>query len=171
MAVIIRQSMNVMRPFWRDDLEQAFEEAKPGSVYVISHYRNKSANLRTQFLKIIQQAGLKPWGKPWQNLRSTRETELLNDFPIQVVCEWIGNSQPVAAKHYLQITEEHFEQTLQKPVQQAPEMQRKESYTMNTGQKESPDLQGFADSYEDLQCTEVVPIGLEPTTSCMSMIP
>jgi hypothetical protein len=25
-----------------------------------------------------------------------------------VVCQWIGNSQKVAAKHYLQVTDEHF---------------------------------------------------------------
>src|SRR5262249_27309734 len=28
---------------------------------------------------------------------------------IHVVCAWIGNSQPVAAKHYLQVTDEHFQ--------------------------------------------------------------
>ena len=27
-----------------------------------------------------------------------------------VVCKWIGNYEPVAAKHYLQLTDEHFEQ-------------------------------------------------------------
>ena len=26
-----------------------------------------------------------------------------------VVCAWIGNSKVVARKHYLQVTEEHFE--------------------------------------------------------------
>jgi hypothetical protein len=28
---------------------------------------------------------------------------------MHVVCEWIGNSQTVAKKHYLQVTAEHFE--------------------------------------------------------------
>jgi hypothetical protein len=42
----------------------------------------------------------------------TRETELAERFPVHVVCEWIGNSQPVAVKHYLQITEEHFARAL-----------------------------------------------------------
>jgi hypothetical protein len=54
--------------------------------------------------------GVKPWPQRFQNLRSTRETELAERFPLHVVCAWIGNSQPVAAKHYLQITVEHFEQ-------------------------------------------------------------
>jgi len=29
-------------------------------------------------------------------------------FSLLVVCQWIGNSQPVAMKHYLQVTDEHF---------------------------------------------------------------
>jgi hypothetical protein len=42
------------------------------------------------------------------NPRSTRQTELGEEFPLHVVCAWIDNSQPVAAKHYLQVTDEHF---------------------------------------------------------------
>lgn len=61
-------------------------------------------------MRIIEKAGLKPWPKLWQDLRSTRETELAESYPLHVVCAWIGNSQPVAAKHYLQVTDDHFEQ-------------------------------------------------------------
>ena len=43
------------------------------------------------------------WPKLFQNLHSTRETELADNFPVHVVCQWIGNSQPIAAKHYLQV--------------------------------------------------------------------
>jgi hypothetical protein len=41
-------------------------------------------------------------------MRSTRENELVRDFPLHVACAWIGNSQPVAAKHYLQVTDADF---------------------------------------------------------------
>ena len=50
------------------------------------------------------------------NLRASRETELANEFPIHVVCEWIGNSAEVARKHYLQVTEEHFEKATSNPT-------------------------------------------------------
>lgn len=53
-------------------------------------------------------AGLEPWPKTFQNLRSTRETELAEQYPIHVVCKWIGNSAAIAATHYLQLTDEHF---------------------------------------------------------------
>jgi len=33
---------------------------------------------------------------------------LAAEFPMHVVCRLMGNSRPVAAKHYLQLTDEHF---------------------------------------------------------------
>ena len=79
----------------------------------------------------------------FQNLRSTRETELMNDFPAHVVCGWLGNSQPVAEKHYLQVTDEHFEKAVQIAVQHTAETARNASQVVNTGNSKSPDLQGF----------------------------
>lgn len=76
---------------------------------VITRYTCSTQNLRTTFLKIVARAGLKPWPKLMQNLRSSRETELAESFPLQAVTAWMGNSQLVAAKHYLQLRDEHFE--------------------------------------------------------------
>ena len=53
------------------------------------------------------------WPKLFQNLRITGKTELADDFPMHVVCQWIGNSQPIAAKHSLQVTDDHFSESLQ----------------------------------------------------------
>ncbi len=57
--------------------------------------------------KIIARAGLEPWPKTFQNLRSTRETELfkLTNGNVKAVCTWIGNSPEVAMQHYAQVTE------------------------------------------------------------------
>jgi integrase len=84
------------------------EQAVEGDVYVITRYRSPTVNLRTQFEKIIQRAGVTPWKRLWQNLRSTRETELLQDFPLHAVCRWIGNTPKIAQKHYLQVTDADF---------------------------------------------------------------
>ena len=51
---------------------------------------------------------LKPWPKLWHNLRATGETKLAETFPIHGVCQWIGNRQAVAKKHYLQTTGRAF---------------------------------------------------------------
>ena len=50
------------------------------------------------------------------NERITRKTAVADDFPIQVVCDWIGNTEAIAAKHYLQVTDEHFSKAVRNPV-------------------------------------------------------
>lgn len=92
--------------------QEMFDQAEPGTVYCITRYRDKAVNLRTQMNKIIKRAGLKTWPKPFQNLRSTRETELfkLTGGNIKAVCEWIGNSPAVAMQHYAQVTEADMRQ-------------------------------------------------------------
>ena len=96
--------------------------------------RNDGVNLRTRLLKIIRRAGLSPWPKPFQNMRASRETELADEFPSHVVSAWIGNSERVAAEHYLQVTEDHWRRAaasgavaLQNPVQQAAAPTRTDS--------------------------------------------
>jgi len=96
-------------PYLRD----VFEQAEPGTEYVITRYRQANCNLRTQLMRIIRKAGLNPWPKLFHNLRSTRETELAERWPEHVVCAWIGNSKAVAREHYLQVTDEHFERAVQ----------------------------------------------------------
>ena len=114
-------------PELRPYLEEAFELAEPGTTHVINRYRDSNANLRTQLIRIVKRVGLTPWQKPFQNLRSTRETELCEEYPIHVACAWIGNSTTIASKHYLQVTDEHFERAVQNAVQQAHEITRTES--------------------------------------------
>ena len=97
-------------------LQEAFDLAVEGDEYVINRYRRSTQNLRTQFLKIIKRAGLKPWPRLFQNLRATRETELLNDFPMKDVCDWIGNSQAVAMAHYAMPQESSFTKALAEVV-------------------------------------------------------
>ena len=153
-----------LRPY----LEEVFEEAEPGTEYVITRYRDSNTNLRTRLQKIIRRAGLKPWPKLWQNLRSTQETELAESWPIHVVCQWIGNSQAVAAKHYLQVTDEHFRQAAkgaqiaaQNPAQQAQESGGKASQP----KQENPVFSGVCEGLQVGAHGLVGGTGLEPATS------
>jgi hypothetical protein len=108
-------------PELKGPLNDAWDAAPKGAVYVIGRYRSSekgsNTNLRTQLNKIIRKAGLKPWEKLFQNLRSTRETELAEEFPMPAVCSWAGTSKAVDAKHCLQTTEEHFKKAITNPVQ------------------------------------------------------
>ncbi|WP_390416241.1 tyrosine-type recombinase/integrase [Planctopirus limnophila] len=111
-------------PRLKSHLEAAFDAAEPGSVFVIPSMGDGRKNLRTRFERIIRRAGLTPWPKLFQNLRSTCETELCENFPLHVVTKWLGNSEQIAKQHYLQMTDEHFEratfpEAVQKVVQKA----------------------------------------------------
>jgi hypothetical protein len=149
-------------------LEEVFEAAEAGTEYIITRYRDPNANLRTQLLRIIDRAGVQPWPKLFHNLRASRETELAQEHPLHVVCAWIGNSQQIAAKHYLQVTDDHFEQALkpgpeaaQNPAQYAHELSRKGPYK----KQQTP---VFPEEYEGLlTCTAVQapPGGVEPPFS------
>ena len=159
-------------PYLRD----VFEQAEPGTEYVITRYRDTSANLRTQLLRIIRKAGLEAWPKLFQNLRSTRETELAETYPLHVVCAWLGNSQPVAAKHYLQVTDEHFElgaaadSALQNALQHPAALARTEPHEESAqfGKRRTcKDLRDYATVCEETKKVGLGDTGLEPVTSCL----
>lgn len=95
-------------PELRPLLLQAKAEALAGAVYVITRYRSAASNLRTQFLRTLDAAGVEHWPRAFQNMRSTRQTELTETFPEHVVCAWMGNTEKVAKNHYVQVTPAHF---------------------------------------------------------------
>ncbi len=66
------------------------------SEFVISRYRESNTNLRTQFKRILTRAGVKPCTTLFQNLRASRATELVGEFPPYVAAEWLGHSTLVA---------------------------------------------------------------------------
>lgn len=148
-------------------LREVFENAEPGSEFVIGPRYQGAVNLRTQFTRIVRRAGLKPWPKLFQNLRATRETELAEIYPVHVVCAWIGNSQRVAAKHYLQVTNEHFRQATQKATQQTAEMGRTHPQPDLSTQEQNAvceTIRGISKSYDEKELGQLGPAGLEPAT-------
>jgi hypothetical protein len=89
-------------------LEQAFDAAPEGSVNVIKHCKG-TKNYRKGLKEIILKAGLLPWPKLFNNLRSTRETELAKTYSLQAATAWIGNTPKIALGHYLQVTEQEWQ--------------------------------------------------------------
>ena len=72
-----------------------------------------SKNLGTTFKKIMRRAGVDAWPKPFQNLRSSRQTELEQEHPTFVVCKWMGNTPSAAHKHYLTVCEDDFHKAVE----------------------------------------------------------
>ncbi|MFG0249072.1 MAG: hypothetical protein ACF8OB_09325, partial [Phycisphaeraceae bacterium JB051] len=130
------------------------------------------ANLRTQLQRIIQRAGLEAWPMLWQNLRSTRETELADQIPAHVASTWIGNSVAVAVKHYLQVTDDHFKQAAQNTAQKLhestrnkPKLVKGELTTKNITSSHCGNLHKITTPCELQGVVEMGDTGLEPVTS------
>ena len=85
-------------------LQDAFEEAPPGSEQIVTVSRN---NLHRGLEAIIKRASLSPWDDLWQTLRRSCETQWALEFPQHVVSEWIGHSVAVSLRHYVQ-TPDHL---------------------------------------------------------------
>ena len=99
-------------------LDKAFSEAPKGSTHVVPRGRSSNVNLRTGLEKILKRAGVPQWPKLFQNLRASRETELMaSGTPAHVIHAWLGNSREVAEDHYLMVTDTDFEKAVQNPVQ------------------------------------------------------
>jgi hypothetical protein len=99
-------------PELRLHVEAAFETAVEGEVYLVRHpcLRQRGANkvLRAAMLSLLRKAGVSPWPRLFQNLRASRETELAADYPLHVVCAWIGNTNSITMRHYLQVTDADY---------------------------------------------------------------
>ncbi|MCE2811402.1 MAG: hypothetical protein LW850_13515 [Planctomycetaceae bacterium] len=48
------------------------------------------------------------WPRLFHSMRASRQTELQREFPLHVVCSWLGNSPRIAQQSYLLVTEEDF---------------------------------------------------------------
>ncbi len=152
-------------PELRPYLVELFDEVQPGIAVpitspVITRYRDTNMNLRTQLCRIIEKAELEPWPKLFQNLRSTRETELAEEYTMHVVCAWIGNSKAVAAKHYLQVTDDHFKKATSEKAQSA----HGNGDSDRQDQPETSDRSISANRGQYCTSVQIAEEGLEPPT-------
>ncbi len=151
-------------PELRPHLEAAFDQAEPGTEFVIARRRDGNVNWRTQLERIIHKAGLTTWPKLFQNLRSTRETELTETFPLHAVTTWLGNSQAIAAKHYLQVTDAHFEKATRIPTRAPAEMVENVAKAVIRPLRENekaPAFPGLSVPFRIMHGTAVPPTGVE----------
>lgn len=106
-----------MFPELRPLLEEAKRAADSDEARVITTLR--AENQRRMAEKIIERAGKTPWGKLFQNLRASRETDLMDDYAPHIVCQWIGNSEAVAKKHYLMVKDAAFDKATNRAARRA----------------------------------------------------
>jgi len=107
-------------PELRRELEAWRRDAPTEREFVLKPSVNPKTNLRTGLIKILKRAGIKPWPKLFQNLRSSRATELRDEFPSHVVAAWLGHTVKVADEHYNQVTDEHFRRAVEAGRKEEP---------------------------------------------------
>jgi hypothetical protein len=105
-------------PELRPILDEAFEIFGDKGEYVVAapQYRAaantamgwKNSNLRTEMTRLLRRAGVSGWPRLFHSMRASRQTELQREFPLHVVCSWLGNSPRIAQQSYLLVTEEDF---------------------------------------------------------------
>ena len=83
---------------------------------------------------------------------------------MHIVYQWTGNSQPIAAKHYLQVSDDHFTKALQNALQQPAVLPRTGSQSEFALSAQTPVLQGDAADCEKVPERQAPRVGLEPTT-------
>jgi hypothetical protein len=166
-----------VRPF----LEAAWDKAPDGTEYVIpEEYRKRAqgpagwanANLRTTLEKIIRRAGLEPWPRLWHSMGASCETDLARKFPLAVVAKWLGNTQALAMRHYVDVTDADFEratadvetdkeQEAQNPAQQAHAGCRRVSQSSKLAHENPRFLPGDAISCDTIQKFTFEAAGIE----------
>jgi len=156
-----------LRPF----LEDAFDEAPAGTVHVIARHRYSGLNYRTDLVRIIERSGVKPWPKPWQNLRASRATELADQYPSHVCSAWLGHTERIANANYRMVLDEHFARATiegcaaQNPAQQGAASARNEPQARRYQDSQDTILQSIAIPCDSLRNEGLGDAGLEPATS------
>ena len=96
------------------------------------------------------------WPRLFHNLRASRETELVREHPIHVVCAWIGNSFEVAKRHSLQVTDADFEKATSNP----PSHMHADGGRPQHAEKKTAVKPAIA----DYTAVHIPPAGIEPAT-------
>ncbi len=73
----------------------------------------RGIDLRTEMTRLLRLAGVSGWPRLFHSVelqegRASRQSELQREFPLHVVCSWLGNSPRIAQQSYLLVTEDHF---------------------------------------------------------------
>jgi len=158
-----------LRPF----LDEAFSMASDGDSWVVPMLNGQPAkNLGTTFKKIICRAGVEVWPKPFQNLRSSLQTDLEQVYPTYVVCKWLGNTPSVAHKHYLTVTDEHYRVAAEngglagdKRGTQTPVTPRTGAHEKTRNLHKVRENASFSEVVDILENARVAGTGFEPATS------
>ena len=159
-------------PELRPILQDLFDRAEVGVEAVVPRLRDPAMNLRTQFERIIAKASVKPWPRLFHNLRASCATDWVERFPAHVVAGWLGHSPMIAAQHYLQTRDAHFDlaagvggvgAAAANPATYTRPSGPTASKPKTQNPQNSRELVGVALRCDPVEYQQMTPVGLEPT--------
>lgn len=92
-----------LRP-WIEELHAAAPEGEP---LLFPSYQISNSGLAGHLQRTLRRIGIAMWPKPFHNMRASRESDLMDEYPIHVAAAWIGNSPRIALQHYSRIAKHH----------------------------------------------------------------
>ena len=152
-------------PELRTYLEQCWEEAEPGSDFVVTRYRSRELEFADAIIVDYSPGWSGTLAEAVSEPTRHRKTELTQSFSLHVVCARIDNSTTVATKHYLQVTDEHFRDAITSPpcaAQHAHATGRAKSKAELSEIENLSVIPGFTADCNALQFGSMPPQGLEP---------
>ncbi len=155
-------------PELRPILQDLFDRAEVGVEAVVPRLRDPAMNLRTQFERIIAKASVKPWPRLFHNMRASCATDWVERFPAHVVAGWLGHSPMIAAQHYLQTRDAHFDlaagvgEAAANPATQALPSGPTASKPKTQNPRNSRELVGVGIGCDPVEYKEMTPMGFEP---------
>ena len=154
-------------------LQDQFDAAEPGEERIIT--LGQGGHLDRGLKAIIRRAGIEPWKKLWQTLRSSCEKEWAMSFPQFAVSLWIGHSITVSGKHYANsVPDELFAKAAgqgpDKAAQKAAHnIAKTDGIDLNAGERATAGINEIhektPDSVKNQGLSKIGVIGFEPTAS------
>src|SRR5262249_24498006 len=88
-------------------LASILKEAQPESTseFVVNLARS---NIEQRMYRIVDEAKLQRWEKPFHTLRKWRATSWRARYPEHVVDAWLGHSLKVAREHYVAVEQSYY---------------------------------------------------------------
>ncbi len=157
----------------RQYLDDAFDLAPEGAEFVFpDEYRQRAHGPGTTFAKIIRRAGLEAWPRQWHSMRASCETDLARKFPLAVVAKWLGNTQAVAMRHYVDVTDADFEKAIEmgdaqaarKAAQYLPEVEGNEGKTDDPENAKASEIPRLSSRCKPLRDSQLEAAGIEPAS-------
>jgi len=109
-------------------LGDLFEAAADGATKLFPRHQMTGTGLKSELERACRRAGVPLWQKPWQNMRSTRVTELQGEFHVRAVADWMGHSPTTALKHYSQVVKDQFARAVASEACENVKLRKSELY-------------------------------------------